>query len=79
MRGVAAAILGFLAALLLKAGDRLERSGAPLIQLRARERFRAAVLDLRRANQARTEDDIARDVEAAIQEVREATRTASGR
>ncbi len=79
MRGFTAAILGFLGLMLLKARDRLQPAPASLTETdaRARERFRAAVQAIRQANEANTEEEIARDVEHAIHEVREARRAAS--
>ena len=77
MRGITAALLGFLGLMLLRARDLLQPAPASPTEARARERFRAAVQAIRQANEANTEEEIARDVEHAIHEVREARRAAS--
>ena len=77
MRGITAAFLGFLGLMLLNARDRLQPTSASRTEALARERFRAAVQAIRQANEAYTEEEIARDVEHAIHEVREARRAAS--
>ena len=79
MRGITAAILGFLGMLLLKARDRLQPELASPDKLEACERFTSAVQAIRRANETYSEEEIARDVEQAIHEVREARRAASSR
>lgn len=78
MRGFTAALLGSLGLMLLKARDRLQSGTTSFTEVRARERFNAAVQAIRRANETYSEEEVARDVDSAIHEVREARRAAGG-
>lgn len=76
--GIVAGVLDLVGSLLLKARDHLQPERAPSEQ-QARERFRAGVKAIRQAATAMSEEEIARDVEVAIREIREARRAASSR
>ena len=78
MRGLTATVLGFLGLMLLRARDRLEGRPSALNETEARRRFAEALRAVRAANAAYSEEEVARDVEVALREVREARRAASG-
>jgi hypothetical protein len=64
----------------LRLRDRLQPSGGAVgNEAVARGRFKGAVAAIRRANAGKSEDEVRRDVDDALREVREARRTASGR